>query len=80
MIPRSTPEAICLAKRLVDCFSGIVDYNDPDDTDIDYIAPTPELISSQDGEPYHDWQTRLMAVESITNAELAKPRPWRHIE
>jgi hypothetical protein len=56
----------------VDCFGRTVADNDADDPDIDYTAPTPELSSAQDGEPYHDWQKRLMAVESITNAELAE--------
>ena len=74
MLPPSTPWWIAAAKRLVDVFGGIVDYNDCDDHDQDYMQPIADDISATQGDAWGRWQERLLAVTPLTDEEIKQAR------
>lgn len=76
ILPGSTPWWIVAAKRLVDVFGGIADYNDCDDHDQDYVQPVADDISASDGEAWYRWQERLLNVKPITKEELEEARQY----
>ena len=74
MLPPSTAWWIAAAKRLVDVFGGIVDYNDCDDHDQDYMQPIADDISATQGDAWERWQERLLAVTPLTDEEIKQAR------
>jgi len=74
MLPPSTTWWIAAAKRLVDVFGGIVDYNDCGDHDQDYMQPLADDISATQGDAWERWQERLLAVTPLTDEELEQAR------
>ena len=74
MLPPSTAWWIAAAKRIVDIFGGIVDYNDCDDHDQDYMQPIADDISATQGDAWGRWQERLLAVTPLTDEEIKQAR------
>lgn len=66
---RSTAYWIAVARRTVAFFGGIVDYNDCDDTDVDYkVSARPAAPS--DGAPWDAHQARLASEQALTVEDL----------
>jgi hypothetical protein len=72
LMPRSTAFWIACMKRLVDFYGGRIDFNDCDDTDVDYEVPpkSNEENCPEDGDEWDDFQKRVLAVEPVTKAEM----------
>lgn len=73
LMPRSRPFWIAACRRLVDFFGGELDYNDCDESDIDYTVPAKpwEEISPEDGPAWQALQQRLFDLEPLSEEELA---------
>lgn len=76
LLPGATPWWIVAGKRLVDVFGGIVDFDDCDNKDQDYVQPIADDISASNGEAWYRWQERLLAVKPITQEELDEARQY----
>ncbi len=74
LMPRSTDFWIAIGKGLVDFFGGTVDYNDCDDSDVDYQQPERSDIHAEDGEEWTEFQERKLAVKPLTKEQLAECR------
>ncbi len=61
-----------VGRRLVDFFGGQVDYNDCDDTDVDYKKrPKSRAVNAPtDGEDWENFQQRLLVVPRIHRDEV----------
>lgn len=71
LMPRSTAWWIAAGKRLVDFFGGSIDFNDCDDSDVDYERPKPRGRNNpENGEPWRAFQEALFAVEPLTQEEV----------
>ena len=70
LMPSSTPFWIAIGRGLVDFFGGSVDYNDCDDSDVDYQKPEQPDIHAEDDEEWYSLQERKLAVKRITKAEI----------
>lgn len=70
IMPRSTAINIAMAKELVTFFGGSVDYNDCDDTEVDFKAPEQKDIRACDGKGWDKFQRRMFAVKQLTKAQI----------
>ena len=70
IMPRSYSANIALCVALCDFFGGSVDYADCDDSDENYRVPAKTDLHEQDGDPWHAFQDRKLAVRPLTRAEL----------
>lgn len=72
MMPSSTAVNIALGVGLVKFFGGEVDFNDCDDTDIDFKSPECKDIRANDGVPWDTLQRRMFAIEPLSELEIKK--------
>lgn len=72
IVTRSTPFWIALMTKVVDFFGGSLDYQDCDGDDMDYHVPhkSRDENSPGDGEPYKDFQNRILAIVPLTKNDL----------
>ena len=70
---RSTPFWCAMANRLVDFFGGVVDYNDCDDSDIDYeVEPKSDIENKPtEGEEWYTFHQRILDLKAVTRDEIA---------
>lgn len=73
---RSTAFWIAVAKKLVDVFGGVVDFNDCDEKDNDYVVPEQQCMAAVDGNPWRERQARLDAVTPVTPEDIAAALPY----
>lgn len=69
ILPR-TPFWIAAARRLVEFFGGVVDYNDCDSTKRDFVRKPQPDIGADDGAPWRALQQRLLRIAPISPADL----------
>lgn len=76
MLPRSTAFWLAAGNRLIEFFGGSIDWNDCDATDVDreFPAKTRAENSPEDGEPWYDFQDRLMALKPLHRDEIEAMR------
>lgn len=69
---KSTSFWIAVSKRLVDFFGGEVDFNDCDESDVDYKkkANSSKINRPSDGKAWYDFQARLLKVKPIHRDEV----------
>jgi hypothetical protein len=67
----SNPYWKAIGLALVDFFGGTVDFNDCDETDVDYEMPsrTADENAPEDGDAWFDFQTRKFALSPLTAEE-----------
>ncbi len=72
IMPRSFAVNIALGKRLVNFFGGILDYNDYDDSDVDYEVKCKDDKTNrpEDGEQWDDLQRRIFDTPPLTEKEI----------
>jgi hypothetical protein len=70
--PASTPFWVAVGRRLVDFFGGEVDYNDCDNSAVDYSVPAKsnEENCPKDGKEWDDFQERVLNLSPITKEEV----------
>lgn len=68
MIPPSTAFWIAVMRKVVDFFGGTIDYNDCDETDVDYLIKGQKNASKTD-EEWNALQDRLHTVKPVTKRE-----------
>lgn len=68
---KSTAFWIAVAKGVADFFGGMVDFDDCDETAIDYIVPEQNNWHS-DGDAFYDYNERICNVQPLTIADLHK--------
>ncbi len=71
LMPRCTAINIAMARELVTFFGGEVDYNDCDDSEVDFTAPEQPDLRANDGEAWDKFQRRMFAVKSLTKQQVA---------
>lgn len=71
MLPRSFAFWIAIGRRLVDFFGGVLDYQDCDDSEMDYVGLDKgrKMNSPETGKPWQNLQERIAAIVPITKAE-----------
>lgn len=74
IILRSRSYNIALLMRLADFFGGVVDFQDCDDEERDYVVKDkPDSKNCpEDGEPWQNLQERIWAVKPLTQEEIDK--------
>ena len=74
---RSTALAIVLGRRLVNFLGGMVDYNDSDNTDVDYYC-SPQYPDGlpKDGEEWNEYQRKINDVLPLSKEELQEAHEW----
>lgn len=75
LMPRSTPFWCAVMRRVVDFFGGSIDFNDSDETELDYFAPVAHRAAA-DGRPWQEFQDAIASVEPVTPAEMDEARKW----
>lgn len=74
MIPPSTDFWIAIGKGLVEFFGGTLDYNDCDDSDVDFKRAARKDIHAEGNEEWYSLQERKLAVKPLTKADLEATR------
>lgn len=74
LMPRSTDFWIAIGKGLVEFFGGTVDYNDCDDSDVDFARPAQKDIHAEDGAEWYSMQARKLVVKPLTQVDLDAAR------
>ena len=72
IIFRCTADNIALAVGLATFFGGQVDFNDSDDSDVDFKRKTQKDIGAQDGDLWDSFQERKAAVSAIGPKQVKK--------
>lgn len=72
MSARAMAANIALFKAVAEFFGGIVDYNDCDDEDADYIVPdkSDDENHPDDGEPWNSLQQRIAKVKPLKRSQI----------
>jgi hypothetical protein len=73
---RSTAQKVALAKRLVDFFGGVVDYNDCDSSDNDYSKPERKGMDKSINKNFHALQAAMLEVKPVTEKEIKAAAKW----
>ena len=67
---RSTSDNIALFVEVARFFGGSVDFNDCDNSDVDFSFPRPRITNSpEDGRAWKDFQHRLLGVQPLTDKQ-----------
>ena len=69
---RSRARNIAYGVALVDFFGGSVDFDDCDDTRENHMAYPPLDIRAEDGELWQSLQSRMLAVQPVSDDTIAK--------
>ena len=69
-MPASTPAKIALCKGICKFFGGWVDYNDCDNSKVDFRARVGKYISATNGEEWYKLQERILAIKPLTEQDL----------
>jgi len=72
IMPSSTPLNVALCVELAKFFGGRVDFNDCDNEEADFEAPTPLDVSANDGALWNSFQRRMAAVQPLTPEQIAE--------
>jgi hypothetical protein len=70
IMPKNTPAKIALSKALVKFFGGTIDFNDSDNSELDFKSPRKSDISATDGKPWYSLQDRILAVKPLTQKDM----------
>ena len=70
----STAESIALLCALADFFGGVVDYQDCDEIEDDYVAADKSDAENcaEDGEPWDDMIDRVLAVKPLARSAIKR--------
>lgn len=71
IMPKSTAFWIAIGKGLVNFFGGVIDYNDCDESYVDYAVEEQYIFCDGDpNEKWQEWQERIASVTPLTMADL----------
>jgi len=70
LMPPSTAFWLAVGHRLVDFFGGKLDYNDCDNSEVDYKVKANPNSWADDGKPWDQLQQRIMDIEPLTVEEI----------
>ncbi len=72
LMPPSTCWWLAAGKRLISFFGGELDYNDCDNTDVDFQRrkKSRQVNAPEDGKPWYIFQERMLKAKAITEEEI----------